>query len=576
MARVARSELGMTKPLWRKLDKQRWLCTDHVRVRGRKRKIRESSTTHFFLRRQLRELSNSEEEAKEAVISAKAAHYADLNEKLESRVVRGGHYGYEEDEIRRATGPDDLVADMWKSNGRVVDGILQPGRYREEGLTKICRLCGSHRQEGVFHRTRSKTNLLIMLCAMLEKKEVELPYAKDMYNKCKDVRKRICKIHYEEAATHFADIVADIFHDALQTLLSVPTDTRMNAVVARLEPHRRAIDASCKITAAQLLSFYRDFTKRFKKVSPEIPQSDAENMSAADIEKCREYMNTESSSLVDVGSKALRKLFGDPDRKLENAEDFAKPPIQLASPSDSAVDSASPSIQLASPSYSAVDSANQPIQLASPSYSTVSFENPSQQIGNPSASTVDSTSSPFQLANLSGSSLDSQDVCALNGTDPKLLDRFFRIKGRQLLKLFAFCPSCGSRITDSARCVSLTAAGTTPIVHYICTACSPYEKCFEGQEKEIYHPQEIIYEDYDQAAMSAVTANGYSWSRTEGMADGTGSAPSIRVKENGQALPAFGEGCKSKSFSTSVRRDHDYVLDYNLINNDEQFLEIGV
>ncbi|XGW13652.1 hypothetical protein V3C99_000178 [Haemonchus contortus] len=512
------------------------------------------------------------------------------------------------------------------------------------GRTKICRFCGIHREEGVFRRSRSKKNLLIMLCAMLEKNEVALPYARKMYNDCKDVRKRICKIHFEEAATHFADIVADIFHDALQTILSEPADTRMNAVVARLEPHRRAIDASCKITAAHLLSFYRDFTKRLKNAEilkkKDQLQSDAENMSAADIEKCREFMNTESSSLVDVGSKALQKLFGDPNREEENAEDSAKPPIQLASPSDStaSLENSSPQIdnpsastvaftnspiqlaspsystmsfenpspQIGNPSYSAEDSASPPIQLAIPSYSTVSFENQSPQIGYSSASTMDSTSppiqlasqsystvsfenpsqqidypststsSPFQFADQAGSSLDSQDVCALNGTDPKLLDRFFRIKGRQLLKLFAFCPSCGSRITDSARCVSLTAAGTTPIVHYICTACSPYEKCFEGQEKEIHHSQEIIPEDYDQTAMSATAANGYSWSRSEEMANSPGSFPSIRMEENGQALLEFGEGFKSEPLSTPVRMDHGYVLDCNVINNDEKFLEIGV
>nr|CDJ81863.1 unnamed protein product [Haemonchus contortus] len=312
------------------------------------------------------------------------------------------------------------------------------------GRTKICRFCGIHREEGVFRRSRSKKNLLIMLCAMLEKNEVALPYARKMYNDCKDVRKRICKIHFEEAATHFADIVADIFHDALQTILSEPADTRMNAVVARLEPHRRAIDASCKITAAHLLSFYRDFTKRLKNAEilkkKDQLQSDAENMSAADIEKCREFMNTESSSLVDVGSKALQKLFGDPNREEENAEDSAKPPIQLASPSDS----------------------------------TASLENSSPQIDNPSAST------------------------------------------------------------------------------------------------------EIIPENYDQTAMSATAANGYSWSRSEEMANSPGSFPSIRIQENGQALLAFDEGCKSEPISTPARMDHGYVMDCNVISNDEKFLEIGV
>ncbi|XGW12141.1 hypothetical protein V3C99_013097, partial [Haemonchus contortus] len=66
--RVARSKLGMTKPARRKLDKQTWLWTNHVRDK-----------VHS-------------EEAKNAVASEKAAHYAQLNKKLESR--EGERYIY--------------------------------------------------------------------------------------------------------------------------------------------------------------------------------------------------------------------------------------------------------------------------------------------------------------------------------------------------------------------------------------------------------------------------------------------------------------------------------------------------
>ncbi|KAK6056434.1 hypothetical protein COOONC_06063 [Cooperia oncophora] len=45
-----------------------------------------------------------------------------------------------------------------------------------------------------------------------------------------------------------------------------------------------------------------------------------------------------------------------------------------------------------------------------------------------------------------------------------LLDKEFLIKGRQLLKLFRFCPSCGSNMFDTAQFVTLTASGTNPII----------------------------------------------------------------------------------------------------------------
>ncbi|KAK6020920.1 hypothetical protein OSTOST_13418 [Ostertagia ostertagi] len=78
----------------------------------------------------------------------------------------------------------------------------------------------------------------------------------------------------------------------------------------------------------------------------------------------------------------------------------------------------------------------------------------------------------------------------LEKTDPQLLEEHFLVKGSQLLKLFRFCPSCGSKIADS-ECVSLTASGKAPIVHYICTECSPFEKRFEGQEDDAPQPNEI-------------------------------------------------------------------------------------
>ncbi|KAK6020037.1 hypothetical protein OSTOST_14315, partial [Ostertagia ostertagi] len=87
-----------------------------------------------------------------------------------------------------------------------------------------------------------------------------------------------------------------------------------------------------------------------------------------------------------------------------------------------------------------------------------------------------------QLA-IPSNSLGSDGILELDETNPELLSKQFLIKGRQLLKLFRFCPSCGTRISDTVRCLSLTANGKTPIVHYICTACYPFEKRFEGQEK---------------------------------------------------------------------------------------------
>nr|CDJ82814.1 RNA-directed DNA polymerase (reverse transcriptase) domain containing protein [Haemonchus contortus] len=82
---VARSELGMTKPGRRKIDKQTWLWTDHVRDKVREKK----KQYHAFLSEKTADnwqrYQIAKKEAKKVVASVKAAHYAELNEKLESR-----------------------------------------------------------------------------------------------------------------------------------------------------------------------------------------------------------------------------------------------------------------------------------------------------------------------------------------------------------------------------------------------------------------------------------------------------------------------------------------------------------
>ncbi|KAK6035901.1 hypothetical protein COOONC_26594, partial [Cooperia oncophora] len=110
-----------------------------------------------------------------------------------------------------------------------------------------------------------------------------------------------------------------------------------------------------------------------------------------------------------------------------------------------------------------------------------------------------------QYTNPSDSTIGSQDIVELDETDPVLLDRHFLIKGSQLLKLFRFCPSCGSKISESKRCVRLRAVGTAPVVDYICTTCYPFEKRFEGQERAVPHPKEKSFRGNVQAVVAAIT-----------------------------------------------------------------------
>ncbi|VDO23582.1 unnamed protein product [Haemonchus placei] len=78
----------MTKPGRRKLDKQTWLWTDHFRDKVREKK----KQYHAFLIEKTADnwqrYQIAKEEAKKAVASDSAAHYAVLNKELESRVNR--------------------------------------------------------------------------------------------------------------------------------------------------------------------------------------------------------------------------------------------------------------------------------------------------------------------------------------------------------------------------------------------------------------------------------------------------------------------------------------------------------
>uniref|UniRef100_A0A7I4XRC0 Reverse transcriptase domain-containing protein n=1 Tax=Haemonchus contortus TaxID=6289 RepID=A0A7I4XRC0_HAECO len=87
ITRVAPSKLGVTKPGRRMLDKQTWLWTDHVRDKVHEKK----KQYHAFLIEKTADnwqcYQIAKKETKKAVVSQKAAHYADLNKKLEFGMV---------------------------------------------------------------------------------------------------------------------------------------------------------------------------------------------------------------------------------------------------------------------------------------------------------------------------------------------------------------------------------------------------------------------------------------------------------------------------------------------------------
>ncbi|VDP03021.1 unnamed protein product [Heligmosomoides polygyrus] len=115
----AQSELDITKPGRRKVDKQAWLWTDDVKAKVREKK----PLYHVFLGEKtadnLRKYQEAKKAAKKAVAFAKATHYKDVNEKLESR--HGVRYLYRLAKFRhRQTEDIEKFFGINDENGRLL------------------------------------------------------------------------------------------------------------------------------------------------------------------------------------------------------------------------------------------------------------------------------------------------------------------------------------------------------------------------------------------------------------------------------------------------------------------------
>ncbi|KHJ90127.1 hypothetical protein OESDEN_10033 [Oesophagostomum dentatum] len=89
-------------------------------------------------------------------------------------------------------------------------------------------------------------------------------------------------------------------------------------------------------------------------------------------------------------------------------------------------------------------------------------------------------------------------------TKKALLGQYFLVEGEQLLQLFRFCPSCGTRLTKA----ELTAAGTAPVVRFLCPLCSlhaPYVSRWEGQKRAVEHSREKMFKGNVAACVSLIT-----------------------------------------------------------------------
>ncbi|VDO98893.1 unnamed protein product [Heligmosomoides polygyrus] len=87
ITQAASSLLGTTKPGRRKFEKQTWLWTDDVKAKVREKESFYHASLGDKTTENWQKCQNAQKAAKKTVDVAKAAHYSDVNEKLESRDV---------------------------------------------------------------------------------------------------------------------------------------------------------------------------------------------------------------------------------------------------------------------------------------------------------------------------------------------------------------------------------------------------------------------------------------------------------------------------------------------------------
>ncbi|KAK6014534.1 hypothetical protein OSTOST_20082 [Ostertagia ostertagi] len=95
------------------------------------------------------------------------------------------------------------------------------------------------------------------------------------------------------------------------------------------------------------------------------------------------------------------------------------------------------------------------------------------------------------LENASESSKTSSSFFepVIRKTDPDVFDRYFLVKGSQLMELFQFCPRCGCRLNGT----ELVGVGVAAVVKFVCKGCStdtPNVQLWKSQELPVNHSKE--------------------------------------------------------------------------------------
>ncbi|EYC24280.1 hypothetical protein Y032_0014g2417 [Ancylostoma ceylanicum] len=288
-----------------------------------------------------------------------------------------------------------------------------------------CKVCGDFKKVALGRWTSHQPHIIVMLSALAHFHGLEVKDLKEIYRSFQ-IRRMVCREHYVDAASSIAAAIeahTGTFHQCGINVDGVVTEASLAkllpaVVLDDLKAFAKEMDANIMLTMRNVAHFVNDVLARhgLRGVTAAtsnhiyVPAKREAPRKRKKIDEIANHVKKLKEEVVDTTARE--------ETRAENAEEYDR--------------CRSPLIDVTS--------------CDSPTHDEDGQEKSSAQL--------DNDLQPAQM-------------------EPNILDKFYMVQGRMLLKLFRFCPSCGNNLSTSEQStVSFTAIGSAPIVQYICSNCS--------------------------------------------------------------------------------------------------------
>ncbi|KAJ1366736.1 hypothetical protein KIN20_027491 [Parelaphostrongylus tenuis] len=264
-----------------------------------------------------------------------------------------------------------------------------------------------------------KCNVLLLSC-LVNRSTINMDWAVKVYSGTLQCRKRFCKDHYIEAGSFLGSLVRKRYDGDISLGFDGVPSYVLEEILAELAYYVMRIDEHVKLNTVDIMNFYKECLSKFKDM-------------------------------------IIWKLM---DQDFSMLQERVKQDLE-------AVDEFSARNNILCQAVDDLSARNGILCQAADEFTTNNGDSILLSEPNSSDTTMESNENDLDLFTIK--------LCK---TESSLLEDLFVVKGRKLLNLFRFCPLCGMKLSQAC----LTAAGTAPIVDFICTACSPSMNRWNGQD----------------------------------------------------------------------------------------------